>query len=495
VAECARVEQLLGRHEDAGRRLLEAWAAHGDEDSPATVDLLIDLGVDAFYRTNYQAMRGRGHQALGMARRTSDRRLVAAACALLALADAFTGAIEEAERHRAAAAVLIDAMSDEDLATRLDSVTHLGAAELYLDRYADAKTHLKRGLAEARRTNRLHLFPVLIPALAATMLRRGELTDAATLLDAAIEGARLAGDVQALAWTLLDRAFAACLAGDLVAAQACAEESVALAGELDESLVSANAGAVLAEVLMERGDAARAAQVLVSAGGGESLERIQGALRIYYLELLARCRLDLGAIDGARSAATQAQASVGDAPAGLGSALAGRATAAVALAEGRIEQAAHGALASAATAERIEARLEAARSRLLAGSALARLGERERAVAELEAAVVTMGACGASRHRQRAERALGTLGRRPPRPRIAGTGLGSLSARELEVARLVVDRRTNAEIATELFLSIKTVETHLRHIFEKLDAASRIDVARTIEQMDRATAADGPVRH
>jgi DNA-binding CsgD family transcriptional regulator len=47
--------------------------------------------------------------------------------------------------------------------------------------------------------------------------------------------------------------------------------------------------------------------------------------------------------------------------------------------------------------------------------------------------------------------------------------MGSLTERELQVARLVVDRRTNPEIAAELFLSQKTVETHLRNIFHKMD--------------------------
>ena len=54
-----------------------------------------------------------------------------------------------------------------------------------------------------------------------------------------------------------------------------------------------------------------------------------------------------------------------------------------------------------------------------------------------------------------------------------------------EIARLVVDRKTNPEIAGELVLSQKTVESHMRNLFQKLGVSSRTEVARVIERAER----------
>jgi DNA-binding NarL/FixJ family response regulator len=111
-------------------------------------------------------------------------------------------------------------------------------------------------------------------------------------------------------------------------------------------------------------------------------------------------------------------------------------------------------------------------------------------VAELERAAAAFDTCGALRYRESAERELGKLGHRTHRRTRAGnsngTGVETLTARELQVARLVVDRKTNPQIAAQLFLSNKTVETHLRNIFRKMDVASRVELARTVERADHA---------
>lgn len=106
-------------------------------------------------------------------------------------------------------------------------------------------------------------------------------------------------------------------------------------------------------------------------------------------------------------------------------------------------------LASAAAADEVGNPVESALSRSLAGGALAKC--RERAVVELEKAGDALHTCGASRYRAAAELELRQLGRRISRAPCA------------------------------LFVSPKTVETHPRHIFQKLGVTSRVEVARTLE--------------
>lgn len=55
---------------------------------------------------------------------------------------------------------------------------------------------------------------------------------------------------------------------------------------------------------------------------------------------------------------------------------------------------------------------------------------------------------------------------------------GDLSQRELEVLRLVALGHTNAEIASQLFLSIRTVESHRSHVNRKLGISTRADMVR-----------------
>jgi DNA-binding NarL/FixJ family response regulator len=62
------------------------------------------------------------------------------------------------------------------------------------------------------------------------------------------------------------------------------------------------------------------------------------------------------------------------------------------------------------------------------------------------------------------------------RPRSGGR-TAHLSERELDVVRLVVDGRSNDEIGARLGIGPKTVESHLRRLFDRFDLASRTELA------------------
>ena len=66
----------------------------------------------------------------------------------------------------------------------------------------------------------------------------------------------------------------------------------------------------------------------------------------------------------------------------------------------------------------------------------------------------------------------------PAPPAAAGTGLGRLSARERELVTLVAQGRTNAQIAAQLYISVRTVGSHLDRIRDKTGCRRRADLTR-----------------
>jgi DNA-binding CsgD family transcriptional regulator len=169
-----------------------------------------------------------------------------------------------------------------------------------------------------------------------------------------------------------------------------------------------------------------------------------------------RCRLLPAVVEIALAA--------GELDAPLLRAAATQAKGAVLLAEGDA-MAALAALRGAWAAWReLEAPYEGARARVLIGLACRALGDQDSAAMELDAARWAFQQLGAAPDLARLESLAGRGGTR---------AAGGLTAREVEVLRLVATGRTNRAIAAELVLSERTVDRHLSNIFTKLGVPSR----------------------
>jgi DNA-binding CsgD family transcriptional regulator len=127
--------------------------------------------------------------------------------------------------------------------------------------------------------------------------------------------------------------------------------------------------------------------------------------------------------------------------------------------------------------------LEHARALIDLGALLRREGHRTDALARLKEGVDLAHSCAATGLIETGRAEMVMAGARPRRD--AGHGRDALTAGELRVARMAADGSTNREIAQALFVAVRTVETHLTHVYQKLGIESRDGLAAALRDERR----------
>ncbi|MFG1861754.1 helix-turn-helix transcriptional regulator [Microbispora bryophytorum] len=502
---CALMERQLDRPQEARALLLDELSRLPNPRAAAAVPMRMRLVAESMMRVDFRAAQA----VLDLMPDNADDwepGLAVAVAALRPMPALAARRTDDALRYAEIAGKLLADAPDEHLSEWLDAIAWLCWAESYLGRYGEALRHFDRAASVARSTGQTYILTNLLAGRAKTLVATGRLAEARATAEESVEGARLLDSGQQLVFALTQLCLAESWSGDDEAALRAGEEAVRCgvgAGETWEATARYARG----QALVNAGRFADGVEAVLDACNRFESPRVDPGTLLQASETLAYA-------DASRETGTEAGTGIGtgiatgtgagadteaSARAAQWAALAVRLEdprlpaycgfAALARAHALSRRDPSSAAAAAEEAARLlgagERRLDAGRALLTAGLAhLGTPGGRSRARENLRAAAEVFDACGARGLKARTERELRRLGVRvgggaTTAPGGQATRFG-LSPRELEVAQLVAEGLTNQQVAERLFLSVRTVETHLSRIFTKLEVTSRVGVATAL---------------
>jgi len=318
-------------------------------------------------------------------------------------------------------------------------------------------------------------------------VRLGRLDEVLADSDAARDGAQLLNDPQLCLWSEIVTCGAALPRGELRVALAAGARATALAQDSSNVLLGVSSHLVFAAAQLQAGQPAQARQRILDHAGGPDLPLAEPVKRPLWQRVVAGAELALGRRDAAEEWTRRAEASAEMLALPSATAQAELARATLLLVDGDANDASVLAVRAAERLHSIGAVAEAGLSDMLAGRAFAHAGRHQEAIEHLQHAHAVLADCGANGYRDEAARELRRLDSRPARSKWSSGGIGALSNREREVAELAAAGLTNRQIAEQLYVGEKTVETHMSRVLAKLGITSRIAVAGILPAPGRSS--------
>jgi DNA-binding CsgD family transcriptional regulator/tetratricopeptide (TPR) repeat protein len=437
------------------------------EQDPQQARLLAFAGWTRLFAGDVQGAIAQEQEVLAAAEREGDEGARSVALCGLAIASHLLGDVDQALQ------LGLEALrrAEQDPTHHLDRYParlFLGRALQDGDQMAEADRVLREGLHRSEELGLAVHLPFYHAQLGALRFVTADWDDAVAELEAAIQ----AGEEQQWGALILPRSLLALTAihrNQLAEAEEgleLAERELAETGSAHGVDVMMWARALLLEV---RGDA-RALTVLETAWAGPLLKVPPQLVRIG--PDLVRLAVAGGHLElGQAVVEAMAQATAGTPVATW--------RAAATWCRGLLRGDADALMEAVAIYQQAPRPIERAHACEDAASAVSRVGRGEDAAMLLDEAIRVYERVGAFMDLTRAEAALRGLGirrgRRGARRRPL-RGWESLTPTELEVVRLVSQGLTNVEIGRRLFISRRTVETHLSHVFGKLGVSSRVQL-------------------
>ena len=467
---------FAGRPSAAEERLRQAWQTH---------DRVRDASTGAAAATQLARLclvAGRIPEAIGWGERAAAASGAPAvvrhqAVGLLAIAFSADGRGPQGLARLAFLPAAPSEVSREDT----DALVLRGMARFLAEDLAGAIADLSIGVARLRTGIPLRHASYCLCYLAGAEYRLGAWDDAVAHAELAVSLAQDAGRVQDLGFVHSVAAIVPALRGDLESASAHVRLATE-AGQASDAPETITAGAIAQAFLaMARGDlqGVTDAAAAVRATGKAEVVSLQGRYDWRSLEIDAL--IGLACFDQAETALAELEAVLS--PAGPASVLmtAARLRGDLATATGHQAAAAAAFETAWRRAQGLRVPLALAQLEISDARRLRAVGQLRTAAALMRSARQRLTTLGARPYLQACDRELATVSAPAGTKTVpALPALPGLTRAEQAVARLVAAGRSNRQTAGELYVSVKTVEFHLGHIFDKFGIRSRQDLITLI---------------